>query len=123
MSRDKDYAEYCLKAGIENRNCSTDTTHYEGCWDSGQKHYECAMLEVKRLRGVESLLREIKQMNKDDMLENILSRVKSIDMRLKKKKWVDLTQDEASEIWERIDDRDIWKLIMQVQQSLKEKNQ
>jgi hypothetical protein len=25
MSRDKEYAEYCLKAGIENRNCSTDT--------------------------------------------------------------------------------------------------
>jgi len=25
MSRDKDYAEYCLKAGIENRNFSTDT--------------------------------------------------------------------------------------------------
>ena len=26
------------------------TTHYEGCWDSGPKHYECALLEVKRLR-------------------------------------------------------------------------
>ena len=34
------------------------TTHYEGCWDSGAKHYECALLEVKRLRGVEALLRE-----------------------------------------------------------------
>ena len=27
------------------------TTHYEGCYDSGPKHYECALLEVKRLRG------------------------------------------------------------------------
>ena len=26
------------------------TTHYAGCYDSGQKHYECALLEVKRLR-------------------------------------------------------------------------
>lgn len=26
-------------------------THYEGCYDSGPKHYECALLEVKRLRG------------------------------------------------------------------------
>ena len=27
-----------------------ETTHYEGCWDSGPRHYECALLEVKRLR-------------------------------------------------------------------------
>ena len=46
MSKDKDYDEYCLKAGIENRNCSTDTTHYEGCWDSGPKHYECVLREL-----------------------------------------------------------------------------
>jgi len=26
------------------------TTHYEGCYDSGPKHYECALLEVKKLR-------------------------------------------------------------------------
>jgi hypothetical protein len=25
------------------------TTHYEGCYDSGPKHYECALLEVKRM--------------------------------------------------------------------------
>jgi hypothetical protein len=24
------------------------TTHYEGCWDSGPRHYECALLEVKK---------------------------------------------------------------------------
>jgi hypothetical protein len=28
----------------------SETTHYEGCWDSGAKHYECALLEVKRSR-------------------------------------------------------------------------
>ena len=27
-----------------------ETTHYEGCWDGGPRHYECALLEVKRLR-------------------------------------------------------------------------
>ena len=26
------------------------TTHYEGCYDSGPKHYECALLEVKKLQ-------------------------------------------------------------------------
>ena len=113
MSRDKDYDKYCLNAGIENRNRSTDTlstdelervkddfdvaikqrdyalktvvafkeenthlramnfrlvetlasqeplatTHYEGCWDSGPKHYECALLEVKRLQEVNTKAR------------------------------------------------------------------
>lgn len=28
----------------------TDTTHYEGCYDGGPKHYECALLEVKKLQ-------------------------------------------------------------------------
>jgi len=26
------------------------TTHYVGCYDAGPKHYECALLEVKKLR-------------------------------------------------------------------------
>ena len=58
-------------------------------------------------------------MNKDEMLESILSGIKRIEA---KQNWVDLTHDEATEIWERIDDRDSWELIMQVQKSLKEKN-
>ena len=58
-------------------------------------------------------------MNKDEMLESILSGIKRIEA---KQNWVGLTHDEATEIWERIDDRDSWELIMQVQKSLKEKN-
>ena len=38
------------------------------------------------------------------------------------KEWVDLTADEATIIWERVDERDGWELIMQVQKALKEKN-
>ena len=62
MSKDKDYADYYLGAGIENRNCSTDTTHYEGCYDSGPRHYKCALREVKRLQEVNTKAR-------NDMLE------------------------------------------------------
>ena len=58
-------------------------------------------------------------MNKDEMLESILSGIKRIEA---KQNWVDLTHDEATIIWERIDDRDSWELIMQVQAKLKEKN-
>ena len=54
MSKDKDYD----KSDELESQAPLATTHYEGCWDSGPKHYECALLEVKRLRGVESLLRE-----------------------------------------------------------------
>lgn len=88
----------------------TETTHYPGCYDSGPRHYECALREVNRLRG---------DMNKDKMLESILSGIKRIEA---KQNWVSLTHDEATEIWERIDDRDSWELIMQVQKALKDKN-
>ena len=60
-------------------------------------------------------------MNKDEMLESILSGIKRIEAR-QNKPWVSLTQNEATEIWERIDDRDSWELVMQVQARLKEKN-
>ena len=59
-------------------------------------------------------------MNKDE-LESILHSLERIEAR-QNKPWVNLTHDEATEIWERIDDRDSWELIMQVQAKLKEKN-
>ena len=88
------------------------TTHYAGCYDAGPRHYECAMLEVKRLRG---------DMNKDEMLESILHSLERIEAK-QNKQWVDLTVDEATEIWDRVNESDSWELIMQVQQALKEEN-
>jgi hypothetical protein len=38
------------------------------------------------------------------------------------KKWVGLTADEATALWEGTDDRDSWELIMRVQKALKEKS-
>ena len=60
-------------------------------------------------------------MNKDEMLESILHSLKRIEAK-QNKPWVDLTHDEATALWESIDDRDSWELIMQVQAKLKEKN-
>jgi len=39
-----------------------------------------------------------------------------------KKDWVGLTDEEATALWEGIDDRDSWELIKQVEKILKEKN-
>jgi hypothetical protein len=38
------------------------------------------------------------------------------------KKWVGLTDDEATALWEGTDDRDSWELIKQVEKTLKWKN-
>ena len=60
-------------------------------------------------------------MNKDEMLESILRSLERIEAK-QNKPWVGLTHDEATALWESIDDRDSWELIMQVQAKLKEKN-
>jgi hypothetical protein len=84
MSRDKEYAEYFLNAGIENPS-TLGSTHYDGCWDSGPKHYECALLEVKRLR------REWVGLTEDEQHDcylkiDVWSRcVESIEAKLKEK--------------------------------------
>jgi len=43
-------------------------------------------------------------------------------MEFKRREWVGLTDAEATELWEKIDDRDSWELIKQVEKKLKEKN-
>jgi hypothetical protein len=37
---------------------SDGTTHYAGCIQAGPKHYECALLEIARLRDTIKDLRE-----------------------------------------------------------------
>jgi len=43
-------------------------------------------------------------------------------MEFKRREWVGLTDAEATELLEKIDDRDSWELIKQVEKKLKEKN-
>ena len=85
-------------------------THYAGCYDSGQKHYECALLEVKRLRG---------DMNKDEMLESILNGIKRIEAK-QNKPWVGLTEEEKYDCYLKID---VWsRCVEAVESKLKGKN-
>lgn len=51
-----------------------------------------------------------------------LKRLTTPMMEFKRREWVGLTDAEATVIWERVDERDGWELIMQVQKALKEKN-
>lgn len=51
-----------------------------------------------------------------------LKRLVTPMMEFKRREWVGLTDAEATVIWERVDERDGWELIMQVQKALKEKN-
>ena len=83
LDADIEQRDYALKTVVAFKEENTHlqaplaTTHYEGCWDSGPKHYECALLEVKRLRG---------DMNKDEMLESIFYSLERIEAKLKEKK-------------------------------------
>ena len=66
-----------------------------------------------------------------DLAEHLLERKQSLtptmEFKKEKKEWVGLTDAEATELWENIDNCDSWKLIMQVlimqvQKKLQEKN-
>jgi hypothetical protein len=57
-----------------------ETTHYEGCWDSGPKHYECALLELDRTNkvlliaiGLLSTYPKFSSMSPEYTLEYVLS--------------------------------------------------
>lgn len=95
----------------------TTHTHYEGCWDSGPKHYECALREVKKLQEVNTKAR-----NEADAMEEFLGaaarHVKRIEAK-QNKPWVGLTGDEIENLpkggtW--------WEIIRAAEEILKEKN-
>jgi len=55
-------------------------------------------------------------------LIQLLDWVKINKPELMNRPWVGLTDAEATELWENIDNCDSWELIMQVQKKLQEKN-
>ena len=81
--------------------------------------------DIKHLNPVEleAMVLKHEQQIKDraaHLLE--LKRLVTPMMEFKRREWVGLTEEEATELWERIDDRDSWELLVQVQAKLKEKN-
>ena len=83
------------------------TTHYEGCYDSGPKHYECALLEVKRLRG--------------ESEANIGSLGMPVNVAVSpRREWVSLTDDEKHDCYLKVD---VWsRCVEAVEAKLREKN-
>ena len=62
-----------------------ETTHYEGCYDSGPRHYECALLEVKRLRREWVGLTHEGRYLDDSRTDEEIEYAKGIEAKLKEK--------------------------------------
>ena len=106
MSKDKDYDEYCLKAGIENRNTST---------------VRLGDLEHMNFQELESMVLKHEQQIKDlaaHLLE--LKQLVTPMMEFKRREWVGLTDDEKHDCYLKID---VWsRCVEAIEAKLKEKN-
>ena len=105
MSRDKEYDEYCLKAGIENRNTGTVRL-------GDLKHMNFQELEAMVLHHAQ----HIKDIAKH-LLE--LKQLVTPMMEFKRREWVGLTEDEIEELPR---EQAWWGVIRAVEALLKEKN-
>ena len=85
------------------------TTHYAGCIQSGPAHYECALLEISRLRDTVTDLR--------NKLEK-----KTWFSAYEKKPWVGLTDEDREECLAKNEELGWWGVVNAIEQSLKEKN-
>ena len=113
LDADIEQRDYALKTVALASQAPLATTHYEGCWDSGPKHYECALLEVKRLRGESAVAKADYERGLDDGL--FLRNKKD-----GKRPWVGLTDDEKHECYLKVD---TWsRCLSAVEDKLREKN-
>ena len=95
------------------------TTHYEGCYDSGPKHYECALLKIKQLV---TPMMEFKQdaVAKADYERGFDDGFYLRNEKDGKRTWVGLTEDEKHDCYLKID---VWsRCVEAVEAKLKEKN-
>ena len=127
MSRDKDYDEYCLKAGIENRNTSTvrlgDLEHM-----NFQELESMVLKHEQQIKDIAAHLLELKQLVTPMVefkpptkifgpnLEQILNAAGFY----RKKEWVGLTEEEKHDCYLKID---VWsRCVEAIEAKLKDKN-
>ena len=127
MSRDKEYDEYCLKAGIENRNTGTVRL-------GDLNHMDLIQLEAmvlhhaQQIKDIAKHLLELKQLVTPMMefkpptkifgpnLEQILNAAGFY----RKKEWVGLTEEEKHDCYLKID---VWsRCVEAIEAKLKDKN-
>ena len=127
MSRDKDYDEYCLKAGIENRNTSTvrlgDLEHM-----NFQELESMVLHHRQQIKDIAKHLLELQQymefkqgvMAKADYERGFDDGFYLRNEKDSKRTWVGLTEDEKHDCYLKID---VWsRCVEAVEAKLKEKN-
>ena len=121
MSRDKDYDEYCLKAGIENRNTSTvrlgDLEHM-----NFQELESMVLKHEQQIKDIAAHLLELKRLVTPPMImdDDDLNNVRYKANYRYETKWVGLTDDEKHDCYLKID---VWsRCVEAIEAKLKEKN-
>ena len=129
MSRDKDYDEYCLKAGIENRNTSTvrlgDLEHmnFQELESMVLKHEQQIKDLAAHLLEIKQLITPMMEFKQDAVAKTDYERGFDDGFILRKEKdgkrqWVGLTEDEAFSC----KGREYFETYKAIEAKLKEKN-
>jgi len=109
---------------------SDETTHYENCWQSGAKHYECALMEItvlrKRLQTETQLLLDGNKIASKAHREEVADLRNQLEKKAwfsayEKKEWVGLTDEEFHDLQIEHGD-DPWANFKAIEAKSKEKN-
>ena len=109
---------------------SDGTTHYEGCWESGAKHYACVVRELADCSAAFDRQQEMLDRNAEQIatlrleVEVVVEKNRVLCELLaeaEKKAWVELTKEELQTIFN-YEPNDIKHIAFLVESLCKEKN-